>query len=175
MVHRAIQTDPKRSWSPLLHEERSCYYSSVCSQVRLCRDFSISVYCRWVEQDSHFCRWSSADLKLYKSCLLRLSQRANHGFVWPTAQIVLSCPAVCSVPAAIAVWRAFLLQLTARKPGGNSIEVFWFYFLAIEARQQRNIKVNYYMLWVSETSLCFLPRSCTALWFLQAPLLLGCW
>lgn len=57
---------------------------------------------------------------------------------------------------------------TARKPGGSSksqLEFFHFYFPAIEARQQRKIKVNYYMLWVSETSFCFLPRSCTVLRF----------
>lgn len=64
-----------------------------------------------------------------------------------------------------------LLQLTARKPRGSSksqLDFVWCYFPAIEARQQRKIKVNYYMLWVSETSFCFLPRSCTVLWFATA-------
>lgn len=28
--------------------------------------------------------------------------------------------------------------------------------------------MNYYMLWVSETSFCFLPRSCTVPWFATA-------
>lgn len=165
MVHRAIQTDPRRSWSPLLHEERSCYYSSVCLQVRLCRDFSISA----TSADGPALTWSCTNPVSWA-----FPKEQTMGLCGP-AQTFLSWPAVCSVPAAIAFWRAFLLQLTAGKPGGSSIEVFWFYFPAIEARQQRNIKVNYYMLWVSETSLCFLPRSCTALWFLQAPLLLGCW
>lgn len=43
-------------------------------------------------------------------------------------------------------------------------ELFYFYFASIKARHQRKIKVNYCVLWVSETSFCFLPRSCSAPW-----------
>lgn len=50
----------------------------------------------------------------------------------------------------------------------SQLQFFHFYFPAVEARQQRKIKVNYYMLWVSETSFCFLPRSCTVPWFVTA-------
>lgn len=58
-------------------------------------------------------------------------------------------------------------ELTATNPGGSSKshpEPFYFYFTSITARHQGKIKVNYCVLWVSETSFCFLPRSCSAPW-----------
>lgn len=89
------------------------------------------------------------------------------------AQLVQRCPRGSSLSTVIAIGEACVSSWQPESQEAvcsskSQLEFFHFYFPAIEARQQRKIKVNYYMLWVSETSFCFLPRSCTVLRFSTA-------